>query len=89
MANFRNRIPMVDVPQGVLVTDNGGDKRGGTHDRFTVTLPTGDCYSMSTNVMDPEHGVCMFHGQNLKHDPDETQREQIPLHVAQKIKELL
>lgn len=84
----KNKIPMRMVPEGVQVTDNGGPNHGGTHDRFTVIMPCGDVYSMSTNVMS-EGGVCMFHGNNLKPDPNERHRDQIPLHVFQKIKQLM
>jgi len=83
-----NQIPMKDVPDGVQVTDNGGPNKGGTHDRFTVIMPDGAVYSMSTNAM-AESGVCLFQGNGYKADSSEETRTQIPLHVFQKIEELL
>jgi len=82
-----SHIPMRKIPDGVTVTDNGGPNHGGTHDRFTVTMPDGAVYSMSTNVL-ADTGVCSFRG-GYKPGKNEQECEMIPVHVEQKIKELL
>jgi len=75
---------MVKVPENVKVFDNDGK----TYDRYTVFFPDGAVYTMSVNALSPL-GVCMYVGE--EQDVPKVGYAQIltPVHVGEKIKELL
>lgn len=80
------RIPMMAVPDEVRVYDLGNDY----HDRFTVIFPDDAIYGMSTNAM-AFNGFVQYLGQNgeVPKDPKAIRVDEVPLHVFQKIMELM
>lgn len=78
-------IPETDCPLDVTVYDRGSHYM----DRFTVFMPDGSVFCMSTNACSPI-GICRYEGQ---HDEvpltnQDVLRKSIPLHVNNKIEEL-
>ena len=78
-----SRIVEVPCPDDVEVFDVGPDYM----DRFTVFMPCGYVYTMSTNALSPI-GVCRYEGTEKQVKKEGRRRYAIPEHVAEKIEEL-
>lgn len=78
-------IREVKCPNGIEVYDRGIDYM----DRFTIFMPDGEVFCMSTNACSPL-GVCRYEGtrkQVVLTDAD-VRRDMVPVHVARKINDL-
>jgi len=76
-------IVEVPCPNDVEVWDVGPNYM----DRFTVFMPDGAVFTMSTNALSPI-GICNYEGSSKTVRKDGRRRHTIPEHVSKKIEAL-